>query len=666
MIVKNEGARIGRALRSVLPHVKAVAILDTGSTDDTKEVIERMCQQYRVHYVIAEGEFVNYSQARNDAFKLAKEFNKDMAWCQFALLMDADMELVVNNEKPFFDLNARAVSYNMTQKGGAISYFNRRLINLQVGKDEPYVGVTHEYIDLECNGSIDAADIYFADHGDGANRPGKYERDARLLEQGLIDEPHNSRYMFYLGNTYHEAGQHEKAVAAYDKHIAADGWDEEVHQSKMFRAKSLRELKDISGFVTGMLDAYQFRPRRAEPLYELARHYRETGPTALALMFAKHGMNIPRPNDLLFVNDYVYAHGLRYEYAVAGYYDDKERNAAFQMTDDLSLDPTLNDADRWSCRSNLWWFLKPLSEYCPSFSDKKIEFTPPVGYTAMNPSVVIHEGEILCNIRTVNYKIDEHGRYMIGPKECHDAPIDTRNFIAELDDGLSVVACREVDWVREPVWEMVTGLEDIRLQSHANELWFNACVREQCATGTCQQWEGRLIRDGFRWRVVNARSMTDQHAVEKNWMPIQGLNSYVYRLDKIAQTKSRPGFLDGDEVIIEKHEAKVRVGDISGGSQAIPFRSGWLMVVHEASVDPCNGKRTYWHRFAWLNHDFELRRLSLPFVFLDKQIEFCAGLAYHPNGDDLILSYGIRDAEAHLGTVKVEEVAQMIWKFYES
>jgi predicted GH43/DUF377 family glycosyl hydrolase len=117
---------------------------------------------------------------------------------------------------------------------------------------------------------------------------------------------------------------------------------------------------------------------------------------------------------------------------------------------------------------------------------------------------------------------------------------------------------------------------------------------------------------------------------------------------------------------LTKHESKIFVGDISGSSQLIPFRHGWLAVTHEASVDPTNNKRTYWHRFAWFNMDGELRRLSLPFVFEERQIEFCAGLAYHPNGDDLIISYGVRDAEAKLATVKIEEAAQMIWKFHEN
>ena len=39
MIVKNEEHVIERALRSVLPHVDTWVIIDTGSTDRTKELI---------------------------------------------------------------------------------------------------------------------------------------------------------------------------------------------------------------------------------------------------------------------------------------------------------------------------------------------------------------------------------------------------------------------------------------------------------------------------------------------------------------------------------------------------------------------------------------------------------------------------------------------------
>jgi glycosyltransferase involved in cell wall biosynthesis len=661
MIVKNEGARMERCLRSVLPYVKAAVFCDTGSTDDTEEVIERVCRAHDVPFTIGDDEFINFSYARNSAWSLARSARGGLVpWCQFAILMDADMELVVDKDYEWHELlDANVVSLNMSQTGGTLTYDNRRIVNLDVEKNDIYVGPTHEYIDLPGNGRITGA--RFNDHADGSNRKDKYERDIVLLEADLKENPRNERSMFYLANSYRDAGDHSKAITYYDARIAKGGWDEEVHNAMMNRAFCFRDMGGVDQFISSMMRAYNFRPQRAEPLYELAKYFREKGDNPTSLLFSKPGMKIPRPDDILFVDDLVYSHALRFEYSVAGYYDEKERNSAFQVTDDLALDPMAPAHYRWSARTNLFWFNKPLSDYCPSFKSRSINFLPPSGYTAMNPSVEQADGKILCNVRCVNYKIDEHGRYMIGDKGCQEAPIETRNFVLTLDGNLDTDHSREIIWHRpDAKFPLVIGLEDVRLYRYEGGLWFVACVREQASNGTCQQLRGRLVHDidDDYYLVDEWQFMSGEDAIEKNWMPkVDGEHhEFMYRLDKV---------FDANTKTMTKHESKVHVGDISGSSQLLPFRHGWIAVTHEAATGP-DGKRTYWHRFAWFNIDGELRRLSLPFVFEERQIEFCAGLAYHPNGDDIIISYGVRDAEARLATVKIEEVAQMIWKFHEN
>jgi glycosyltransferase involved in cell wall biosynthesis len=661
MIVKNEGARIERCLRSALPYVKAVSILDTGSTDDTVELIHAICQEFSVPATVMPGEFKNFSQARNEAFANARVHNNFQPWCQFALLMDADMELVVTDPDAFHKLDANALSYNMTQKGGAVSYLNRRVVNLNIGKPI-YVGVTHEYVDV----SPAASDLWpdgliqgagFIDHADGSNRANKYERDAELLIAALKDDPDNGRYLYYLGNTYADWEKPDLAIVSYDKRIALGGWDEETHSAMMRRADCLKAQP--AEYVAGMLDAYNFRPQRLEPLYEIAKYYREKGDNAASLLFSKAGIDKKRPDDHLFVNDFVYDHGLRYEYSICGYYDDAERSRAFAVTDDLSLDPACPPDFRSSARNNLQHFTKPLSDYCPSFRPTKLVFTPPEGYTAMNPSVEECNGVLRVNIRCVNYRMDAQGRYMIGPKECNDAAIDTRNFVCRLTDDMRVFDPKEVLWHREkPAWDMVTGLEDIRLYRSRGLLWFSACVRELSARGVCQQVRGILMEDGgdpkYMLVAPNWTVMSDESTYEKNWMPMphDGAQDFIYRLDTIRNPDT------GDT---QKFPVTICPDNISGSSQLVPFRGGWLAVVHEA-VHGSDGLRRYWHRLAYFDKHGPIRRLSKPFHFFGRQIEFCAGLAYHPADKNLmVLSFGVKDAEAFVATASSEELAAFLW-----
>lgn len=659
MIVKNEAARIERCLTSVLPYVKVVAVLDTGSTDDTQRIIKQVCHEHGVPCFLQSGEFYNFSQARNDAFTWARESTNGYA--TFALMVDADMELVVDDPKAFDNLDANALSYDMMQKGGSVAYANRRLVNLN-WIAPPYVGVTHEYIDISAAGMIEGA--WFRDHADGSNRVNKYERDALLLEEDLKKDPNNGRSLYYLGNTYRDGKQPLLAAAAYEKRVALGGWDEETQSAMMNLACSYKDAGFHDKFIVGMLGAYNFRPQRAEPLYDLARYHRERGENALALMYAKTGMNKKRPDDLLFVNEFVYSHGLRYEYSIAGYYDEAERPRAFEVTNALSLDPTCPPDFRDSARRNLFWHLKPLKDYCPSFAGRRLFPKMPVGYIATNPSIEVNAGLIKCNVRGVNYTINEHGQYMIGDEPCGDAAIDTRNILCSLEpDNLSIIQQREILWHRPPAeWDRVTGLEDIRLWRHKGELNFSATVREQNAGGYCEMIRGRLsydVGDQFM-TVLDWRRISEPNTTEKNWAPVPTVlfddkPRFMYRLDVMIE--------DEKKAIV--FPCPLHVSEISGSSQFIQFKAGYLGVVHEAGVDPNTGKRTYWHRFAWLDHTLVLRRLSLPFVFYDRQIEFCAGLAVHPNNSDLLISFGVRDAEAHVATVNSEEVSAMIWKCFD-
>jgi len=60
-----------------------------------------------------------------------------------------------------------------------------------------------------------------------------------------------------------------------------------------------------------------------------------------------------------------------------------------------------------------------------------------------------------------------------------------------------------------------------------------------------------------------------------------------------------------------------------------------------------------------------LSRVSRPFFFKDKVIEFCSGLAWHPDRhpDDpeatVVISFGYRDCEAWLARCN----AAAIWRF---
>jgi hypothetical protein len=95
--------------------------------------------------------------------------------------------------------------------------------------------------------------------------------------------------------------------------------------------------------------------------------------------------------------------------------------------------------------------------------------------------------------------------------------------------------------------------------------------------------------------------------------------------------------------------------DIDGGSQLLRTPAGWLGVCHEAAI-PAGGPRTYLHRFFLLDPKWRLAGLCEPFSFTGEPIEFCAGLALDQDGQRLLLSFGVNDAQAFIGTVDLNRV----------
>lgn len=230
-IVRNEAAIIERCVRSLLPHVDAAVVLDTGSSDGTPELLRDLFDKAGKPIEIHAAGFVNFAQARNLALIHAR--GSKLGY-DYLLLADADMELRVQRPDWLASLNG-GPSYDMHQTAGSVTYSNRRLVNRSATGQ--YVGVTHEYLDVSSAGTLDGAD--FIDHADGANRPDKFARDIALLEEALKFETRPGlieRYHFYLAQSYFDAGNWEKAAEHYRKRVGLGGFEEERWNAQLHYA----------------------------------------------------------------------------------------------------------------------------------------------------------------------------------------------------------------------------------------------------------------------------------------------------------------------------------------------------------------------------------------------------------------------------------------------
>lgn len=319
MIVKNEMANLERCLGSVAPYISCWVIGDTGSSDGTQEFIRSFFAARGIPGELHSFPFENFAQARNEALCLARASALPF---DYILLTDADMELTVQNSA--FAENLTSAAYRVLQRSG-VSYWNTRL--LQRNAHSSYKGVTHEFLDVPSGRTDNLEGISYIDHGTGANRVDKYERDARLLANAIATERDAgmiARYTFYLANTYRDGGQNEAALKAYLDRANLGGWDQEIFLSLLNAAK----LKENLGYSDDdVLSAYTKAaiacPTRAEALHDAARFCRNKGLYERGYEFAARGLAIPSPNEALFVHDWVYQYGLLDELAVCAYWTER-------------------------------------------------------------------------------------------------------------------------------------------------------------------------------------------------------------------------------------------------------------------------------------------------------------------------------------------------------
>lgn len=314
MIVKNESAVIERCLASLRDHIDAWSIVDTGSTDDTKEKIRKALAG--IPGALHDRPWRNFGSNRSEAAALAYETG-----CDYLLFMDADDTLIAPADFKWPELTAHA--YELTLIYGDYRYARQMLVSTKL--HWRWVGVIHEYPDATPKAtsfaSLPHPQVRASTEGARSSDPLKYDHDAEMLLRALIDEPGNARYQFYLAQSYRDAGKPELALPAYERRVVMGGWDEEVWRSMLETARLTERLaRPDEEIDAAFLRAFVNRPIRSEPLADLARRARAKDQFAQAYLYAKHATTLPYPKDRLFVEAECYAFRAWDELAIAAYW----------------------------------------------------------------------------------------------------------------------------------------------------------------------------------------------------------------------------------------------------------------------------------------------------------------------------------------------------------
>lgn len=327
MIVKNESHIIEETLENICQHVQLEywVISDTGSTDNTVEVIENFFEKKKIAGEIRYQPWVNFGHNRAAALKACTGKS------DYILFFDADDRFSGDFKLPVLDKDGYHL--NMTNEGSSVKY-QRKLLIKNNGKHY-WKGVLHEF--LGTLGTVESTYIegnYAVISGRKGYRsqdPNKYSKDAQLLEKAIqdqVDPDLIARYSFYCAQSYRDAGKPEQAIEWYKKRTELGDWNQEIYisflQLGLLYEKKNQNMEALYYWQLGV----NVDPTRAECWYHLARRHNWDKHYDLALCFAEKGqaLSLPKGNKLFLSND-IYQYWCHYEVCINAFKLDKKNIA---------------------------------------------------------------------------------------------------------------------------------------------------------------------------------------------------------------------------------------------------------------------------------------------------------------------------------------------------
>jgi glycosyltransferase involved in cell wall biosynthesis len=292
MIVKNEKPIIEHCLNSVKNLIDYWVIVDTGSKDGTQAYIQKLLKD--VPGELHERPWVDFGHNRTEALQLAQ--NK----ADYLLLLDADEEIQYS---PNFILPALDKDYyfaDFTEE----DLNSSRVFLISSKRDWKYLGTMHEQLSSASAISHELMYVLVCKRKTALSArsqdPQKYDKDAQLLEEALQKDPKDSRNVFYLAQSYGNAGKLECALKNYQKRASMEGDEQEIFWSLFLIGALHEELKfPFETVLKSYQQAYEYRPNRAEPLVHLSNYLLQKKQNALAYCLAKLAFQIPYPGEEL-------------------------------------------------------------------------------------------------------------------------------------------------------------------------------------------------------------------------------------------------------------------------------------------------------------------------------------------------------------------------------
>lgn len=267
MIVKNEEEVLARCLDSVQQIADEIVIVDTGSTDRTKEIAAAYTDK------VYDFEWIeDFSAARNYGFSKATK--------EYCMWMDADDIITEENQKAILelkktlsrDIDVVMLRYNIRfdESGNpTFSYFRERIV--RNGKGYHWVGKVHEVIDTK------GGKRFYSDAAVSHKkvRVSDSQRNLRIYEKQLAEEgvlcP---RDMFYYARELYYHQYYIKAIEFLERYLTeGNGWLENIIEACKFLALCRYALQEDDAALEAYFKTLKYDTPRAEICCDIGKHF---------------------------------------------------------------------------------------------------------------------------------------------------------------------------------------------------------------------------------------------------------------------------------------------------------------------------------------------------------------------------------------------------------
>ena len=314
IMVKDAGEGFRDVLTQNLPYFDRWTVLDTGSTDNTVEIVKDVFKNKRGN--LYEEPFINFRESRNRALELAG------TECEFNIMLD-DTYVLNGPLREFLEFvrgDDVADSFSLVIEDIDTKYTSNRIT--KSSRNLKYIHVIHEIIQTEnnFNVSVPYANGYIRDINSEYTRQRtmvRKQNDIELLEKVYEEDPEDPRPLYYLGDSYLGLKDWENSIKYFKQRVA--------HPNAGFKSEvqdALYYIAVISDFYLSTkwekchqlyLNCYNYDQTRAESLYFVAKHYLDEGNVSLGFIYLKKAFQTGVPEITMSFRKNIYEYHIPFD-----------------------------------------------------------------------------------------------------------------------------------------------------------------------------------------------------------------------------------------------------------------------------------------------------------------------------------------------------------------